>query len=326
VNKEAYEVCVIGNSDCLGGKPRYEKLMKRKRVCFSLKMGNFTKVSHKKRNVIILLFFMLAPSCNHNLTASLKMKKQIRKESVFKETVPSISVDAASPIGQISPLIYGSNIEWPASSNGLWDNSKRQLNRQLVEKVSLLDVPIIRFPGGSLSDMYHWEYAVGPLEKRRDNLDFDENFQKSTFGTDEFMKFCSEIDAKAMITVNFGSGTPQEAADWVEYCNGSVRTPYGAKRAANGHPEPYNVQYWEVGNEVYGYWEKGHTSIKNYANRFIEFAQAMKRVDPSIKLGAEAVSEPHGVGDGDTCEWNRTLLEIAGDYIDFLVLTNMVQT
>jgi len=294
-------------------------------------MRNLTKIGYRKKSSIVLIFFFLISSCSNGTKASLNIEKSMGKEfaaekakllidSNAKKLDPSIEIDANRRIAQISPYIYGNNIEWPVSYNGLLDYSENQPNRALLEKISLLDVPIVRFPGGSLSDKYHWENAIGPIEQRSDNLHYSNRFEKSVFGTDEFMEFCREINTEPMMTVNFGSGSPQEAAKWVEYCNGGKRTAYGAKRVANGHSKPYNVRYWEVGNEIYAGLETGHTKVKNYANRFVEFAKAMKKIDPSIRIGAVAMADPRGIGDGDTREWNRTLLEIAGEHIDFLAL------
>jgi alpha-N-arabinofuranosidase len=105
--------------------------------------------------------------------------------------------------------------------------------------------------------------------------------------------------------------TAEEAAAWVEYCNGPATSRYGALRAANGHPEPYRVKYWELGNEIWGDWVRGHSDAATYARNYVRYHRAMRAVDGSLQFIA--------VGDNDM-SWNRTLLEIAGDSIDYLAI------
>src|SRR5439155_10556451 len=132
-------------------------------------------------------------------------------------------------------------------------------------------------------------------------LSWNNEPEPSDFGTDEFIRFCRRVGAEPSITVNVeGSGaTVDEAAAWVEYCNGSRETKHGALRAANGHPEPYNVRLWEIGNEIWANWMRGHSDARTYARNFNRYAAAMRAIDPAIQLIA--------VGDNDT-NWNATVL------------------
>ena len=125
--------------------------------------------------------------------------------------------------------------------------------------------------------------------------------------------FARAVGAEPTITVNVeGRGaTVEEAAAWVEYCNGPATSKYGAMRAANGHPAPFGVKYWEVGNEIWGNWVRGHSDAETYARNYNRYAQAMRAVDPSIKLIA--------VGDNDM-KWNRTVLRAAGRDVDYLAI------
>jgi alpha-N-arabinofuranosidase len=110
-----------------------------------------------------------------------------------------------------------------------------------------------------------------------------------------------------MICVNAGCGTPEEAAAWVEYCNGGRDTPMGQLRAENGHPEPYDVRIWEIGNEVHGDWQVGWTTGGGYVDRFHRFARAIQAVDPKVEIVA--------CGDqlqGLASEWNRRLIDEGG--------------
>jgi alpha-L-arabinofuranosidase len=113
------------------------------------------------------------------------------------------------------------------------------------------------------------------------------------------------------INVEGRGATAEEAAAWVEYCNGPTSTKYGALRASHGHPDPYKVRLWEIGNEIWGSWVRGHSDAETYARNLNLYASAMRRVDPTIKLIA--------VGDNDM-NWNRSVLRSAARNIDYLAI------
>ena len=143
----------------------------------------------------------------------------------------------------------------------------------------------MRFPGGNFISDFNWYHAVGAPDSRPPFFDHAWDTVKSNdVGLDEFMTLCRLIDTRPYITVNAGFGGAHSAAREVEYMNGSVLTRYGAMRARDGHPAPYDVKIWNIGNEPYGKWELGHTSVKYYVLKNNEFARAMRRVDPSITL------------------------------------------
>ena len=144
------------------------------------------------------------------------------------------------------------------------------------------------------------------------NLSWKNEPEPSDFGTDEFIRFARNVGAEPTLTVNVeGRGaTVEEAAAWVEYCNGPATSTNGAMRARNGHPEPYHVKYWEIGNEIWGDWVRGHSDAATYARNLTRYAAAMRAVDPSITLIA--------VGDNDMA-WNRTVLG-SGERFDYLAI------
>lgn len=186
-----------------------------------------------------------------------------------------------------------------------------QVKREVFEMAKSLNAGMMRLAGNYIS-AYHWEDGIGPILERP--VLYNEawgGWTNKYFGTDEFIDFCRKLQVEPLICVNDGSGTPEEAARWVEYCNGGVDTPMGALRAANGHPEPYNVRYWEIGNEVWGPWQVGHCCAEEFAKRCVAFAKAMKSVDSSIVLLA--------CGHTDQ-DWNKPVLDIAGEWIDYLTL------
>jgi len=174
-------------------------------------------------------------------------------------------------------------------------------------------LPLLRWPGGNFVSGYHWRDGVGPVDERPTlpNPAWAGVLEPNLFGTDEFMAYCRAVDCEPLICVNAGDGTPDEAAAWVEYCNGPPDTPMGRRRAANGYPEPYGVRYWEVGNELYGRWQVGWTTPGGNVDRFGRFSAAMRRVDPSIRL--LACGALHQGGDA---EWNRRLCAETGGAAD----------
>ncbi|NOZ04591.1 MAG: hypothetical protein GXO92_08350 [FCB group bacterium] len=174
---------------------------------------------------------------------------------------------------------------------------------------------MLRFPGGNFVSGYHWKDGVGPIDKRKTTKNRPwSKIEYNHVGTDEYLAFCRIVGAEPLICVNAGDGTPQEAADWVEYVNGSVDTKYGALRAKNGHPEPYNVVYWEIGNELWGEWQIGYTTPEEYAERYEKFYKAMKAVDPTIKT----------IANGQYPKWNAPVIKRNPDILRSLSLHTVV--
>lgn len=210
----------------------------------------------------------------------------------------SVSVDAGRSLARIPATGIGMNV-------AVYDGN---MNHSAVPGLlKNAGVGAVRYPGGSYADGYHWQTHTVEGGYVAPNTDFD-----------TFMGTVRATGAQPIITANYGSGTPDEAAGWVRYAN--VTKAYG-------------VKYWEIGNEVYGNglygatWETDHHSSKSattYATNLVQYASAMKAVDPSIKIGAVLTTPgawPDGItGPGDTADWNHTVLSIAGSKIDFVVV------
>lgn len=142
-----------------------------------------------------------------------------------------------------------------------------------------------RLPGGNFLSDWSWYDSVGDPDKRPPMFDYAWNaMQTNDVGLDEFMTLCKLIDVEPYITVNAGFGDAHSAAEEVEYMNGSVNTRLGGMRARNGHPAPYHIKFWNIGNEPYGAWQLGRTDLKYYVLKHNEFAKAMRKADPSITL------------------------------------------
>lgn len=154
------------------------------------------------------------------------------------------------------------------------------LDPDVIKAAASLHTPLLRF-GGNFTSGYHWEDGVGPIDARRTMLNQSWGFPEyNEFGTDELMSFCRLIGARPQICLNLGSGTPEEARAWVQYCQGGPGTPQGQHRAANGHPEVYPVAAWELGNELWGHFQIGWQTPEGYAERYRKFYQAIRDVVP----------------------------------------------
>ena len=162
-----------------------------------------------------------------------------------------------------------------------------------------------RLPGGNFISDFDWYHSVGPRDKRPPDFDYAWNaMQTNDVGMDEFMTFCKLIGVEPYITVNAGFGDAHSAAEEVQYMNGVVSTPMGAMRAQNGHPEPYHVKFWDVGNEPYGQWQLGRTDLKYYLLKHNEFAKAMRAADPSITLLASGSMPEEAILEGVAADWH----------------------
>jgi hypothetical protein len=216
----------------------------------------------------------------------------------------SITVNTAAEITTLSQTAFGLN-------TAVWD--WHLLDPVIPSLLKNLNVKVLRFPGGSFSDIYDWKTNSTVPDQNFPYVDPDNTF-------DNFMKLVNEIGAQALITVNYGTnfagtagGNPQEAAAWVKYANVDHN---------------YNVKYWEIGNEVYGNntygsnWEADLHATKgpqSYADNFIEYVKAMKAVDPAIKIGA-VLTCPYNWPWGQSPDWNKVVLQTAGNYMDFVIV------
>jgi len=142
-----------------------------------------------------------------------------------------------------------------------------------------------RFPGGNFLSAHDWHDAIGDPDKRPPTWDpVWSAVQPNDVGTDEFLTMCELLGVEAFLSVNSGFGDAHSAAEQVEYVNGTATTRMGRLRAANGHPAPYHVKWWGIGNEMYGDWQFGNMALSQYVIKHNMFAKAMRKVDPTIKL------------------------------------------
>lgn len=233
------------------------------------------------------------------------------------EVKARITVDPGNIIGQVNPLVFGHGIEaakipgWKENQaietgRGLWDPQAKTPLKSGVEISRELGIKMLRYPGGGLVQGFHWKDASGPLSERPD--------KKWTFGVDEFLTFCKEIDAEPLMQVSYYTGTPQDAADLVKYLNWpeSSKDPWVQKRIRAGHPKPYGVKYFEYGNET----DMRGTVPDEYANKFNQAVKLMKKADPTINVSAHLAS----LSLVPSHPWNRTVIEKTRDTADFFVI------
>jgi alpha-N-arabinofuranosidase len=156
---------------------------------------------------------------------------------------------------------------------------------EVIAALKRLRSGVYRFPGGNFVSAHEWRDAIGERDRRPPVMDPVWNaIQPNDVGTDEFMTLCRLLEVEPYITVNAGFGDAWSAAQYVEYANGAVSTPMGRLRAANGHPEPYGVRFWGIGNEAWGEWQMGAMTLQQFVVKHNLFAKAMRRVDPTITL------------------------------------------
>ncbi|HVA00453.1 MAG TPA: hypothetical protein VMV34_02250, partial [Terriglobia bacterium] len=195
-----------------------------------------------------------------------------------------------TPSRDLHPAVFHikfnhSGVLWIGAASLMPGDNVDGIRKDVIELTKTMAPPLLRWPGGGYADAYDWRKAIGPRDRRPPQrilpygnpLDYDSMMDPSDFGTDEFLEFCRLVGARPYITTNFGSGDPQMAREWVEYCNGSQNTKWGARRAANGHPQPYNVEDWAVGNEIWLPIEPGYSTAAGYATYFNQFAEAMRK-------------------------------------------------
>jgi alpha-N-arabinofuranosidase len=191
---------------------------------------------------------------------------------------------------------------------------------------------LVRWPGGNFTSGYDWRDGLGDPDKRAPRYDFAWHaLESNDMGVDDYMKMVKILDLDPYICVDDGFGDAFSAAQEVEYVNGAADTPMGKLRAANGHPEPYGVKWWNVGNEMYGSWQLGHMSLADYEIKQNEFVQAMRKVDPTIRAVASGADPAEmsetGAGKSITgkpttdfgdplADWNGGLLTNSANYMD----------
>ena len=239
-----------------------------------------------------------------------------------KSATAHLYVDTKRVISEISPLLFSGFAEHMGRCiyEGIYDPAssladENGLRKDVLAALRELNFRSMRYPGGNFLSGYRWEDGIGPKEMRPRRRDLAwQSIETNQFGTDEFMQFCREINTAPMMGVNMGTGSIQDAANLVEYCNAPIGTQYADMRAINGQPDPYGVKYWCLGNEMDGFWQIGHLDAVEYGKKAREAAKMMRWHDDSIELvlcgssNSQMPSYP---------EWDRVALEQCWDQVDY---------
>lgn len=200
-----------------------------------------------------------------------------------------VSVSMEQPGARVNRKILGNNVQWVDRGDELLAHDGAGFAPEMLSRVERLAPAVLRYPGGSLSDLYHWRDGIGPLATRgTDEHFFSGQRQPVLMGTDEFLSLCARLHAAPMITVNTVTGSPTEAAQWLAYTN-----RLAAETAHGPLPIP-RVRYWEIGNEPYlkdphqpGLWVDP-TEFARRANRYI---RALRQQDPDVLVGVPLRSD-----------------------------------
>ena len=241
-----------------------------------------------------------------------------------------IKIDTDRKVGSIDKKIYGNFTEHLGRciEGGIFEENSplsdaNGFRRDVMKAAEDLRVSFLRWPGGNFSSNYNWRDGIGPRDQRPARLEMAwGTVEDNRFGTHEFLTYCDAIKTEPYLCANFGTGSWDEAQQWVEYCNRPAETTTAKLREKNGRKEPWKVQYWGLGNEMDGPWQMGHRSAEDYGKFALEGAKLMKWTDPTIKLIA-AGSSNFRPG-ADWTGWNRTVLEYLKHHANYLSLHTYV--
>ena len=236
-----------------------------------------------------------------------------------------VYVDSRRSIAPLDRNLFGSFLEHlgRAIYEGIYDpgsklSDSNGFRKDVLSEIRQMGVPIIRYPGGNFVSGYNWLDGVGPKKDRPRTLDKAWNtLESNQFGTNEFMAWCKAVGTEPLMGLNLGTGTAEEAAALVEYCNVDKGTKWSDLRRQQGVADPHKVQHWCLGNEMDGPWQIGHMSATEYGLKAADAARQMRDVDPSLKLIACGSSGPLMP---TYLEWDREVLEQCYGYVDGLSL------
>ncbi|MGO9165455.1 MAG: alpha-N-arabinofuranosidase [Candidatus Sulfotelmatobacter sp.] len=221
-----------------------------------------------------------------------------------------LSIDASKPGAKIDRNLFGQFAEHLGHGiyDGIWVGfdstipNTRGIRNDVVAALKVIHVPNVRWPGGCFADEYRWRDGIGPQRVVRLNPNWGGVIEPNTFGTHEFMDFLDQIGADAYISINVGSGTPREAAEWLEYMTAAQPTTLEKERAANGHPAPYKVAYLGIGNES---WDCGGNMTPDYyLSQLKIYSHFVRNFNPAQQDKQQMLKIAVGPG-GDGPRWTE---------------------
>ena len=228
-----------------------------------------------------------------------------------------MSVDVSKAGAKIDRNLFGQFAEHLGHGvyEGIWvgPDSKipntRGIRNDVVAALKELKVPDVRWPGGCFADEYHWRKGIGPQRTVTLNPNWGGVMESNTFGTHEFMDFLDQIGAEAYLSVNVGSGTPQEAAEWLEYLTTAQPTTLAKERSANGHPAPYKVAFLGIGNES---WDCGGNMTPDYyLSQLKIYSRFVRNFNPAQQDKQQMLKIAVGPGGSESrwTEWTDAIMK-----------------
>src|SRR5579864_5591010 len=267
----------------------------------------------------------LACSANALVGGPISLAKNAFAQSTASVSSARVYVDTRRTIAPIDKNLFGSFLEHlgRAIYEGIYDPASKLsdsngFRKDVLDEIRQMGVPIIRYPGGNFVSGYNWLDGIGPKHSRPRVLDKAWNtIESNQFGTNEFLAWCKAAGTTPLMGLNLGTGTPEEAAALVEYCNVDKGTRWSDLRRQHGVADPWKIQYWCLGNEMDGPWQIGHMSATEYGQKAQDAARQMRDVDGDLKLIACGSSGPLM---RTYLEWDREVLEQCYDYVDAISL------
>ena len=228
-----------------------------------------------------------------------------------------LSVDTSKGGAKIDRNIFGQFAEHLGHGvyEGIWvgpDSSipnTRGIRNDVVAALRAIKVPNVRWPGGCFADEYHWRKGIGPQRAESLNPNWGGVIEPNTFGSHEVMDFLDQIGAEAYLSVNVGSGTMQEAAEWLEYLTAGQPTTLAKERAANGHPAPYKIAYLGIGNES---WDCGGNMTPDYyLSQLKSYSRFVRNFNPAQQDNNQMLKIAVGPGGGEQrfTEWTEAVMK-----------------
>lgn len=240
-----------------------------------------------------------------------------QNNKVTESKTTSVTVTLPAQKAAIDPMIYGQMLEDCNDKvvyGGIVSNDGKE-NMVVTELLRPLNIPVMRWPAGTAIYDYEWRKGIGKERKAEKEYIWG-GTEYYTFGTDEFITWCERLNIEPYINIPMGNNNTYEhslgnALDWIEYVNGAATTAYGALRAKNGHPEPYGVKLWCIGNENYlGNRFHKSESAQTYATNLAQWSKVVKSIYPDLSL----------LGVGRTPEWTRIVLDECNEWLDYVTL------